>query len=258
MGICRETFAAKYGLTYRVWSSDQMNWAAQDNALYLEDYYQDLERLQVPKEVLEILQALVDEHPGIMLADLRSVAASGGISADLIHIAIARHDLYVDLASYRLSEPHYAPVFRQKETTQTTLSLNNHDLLLLETSAVSSLTPEGQTFLEAASERDLHTALFRNRVLHPEQYDDEEQERTKEERAAVPKRTRQYWQQQYREAEIEYGSGFIGLLPRYRNCGGNRQIAQEVITLIWITGVRPCVTQRSKIPKSKCGMIPLM
>src|SRR5260370_21661073 len=38
-----ETFAAKYGLTYHVWSSDQINWIVQDNAIYLEDYYQDLE-----------------------------------------------------------------------------------------------------------------------------------------------------------------------------------------------------------------------
>jgi hypothetical protein len=30
-----EAYAAKYGLTYRVWTSDQVNWAAQDNALFL-------------------------------------------------------------------------------------------------------------------------------------------------------------------------------------------------------------------------------
>jgi len=32
-----EAFAAKYGLSYQVWSSDQINWAAQENALFLED-----------------------------------------------------------------------------------------------------------------------------------------------------------------------------------------------------------------------------
>ena len=167
-----------------------------------------------------------------MLADLRSIATGEGISADFINIAIAKHDLYVDLTAYRLSEPQRAPVYRQKEATQVAVSLNNQDWHPLEASVVSSLTLEGQTLLEYASERDLQTALFRNRVIHPEQYDDEEQGRTKKERAAVPKRTRQYWQQQYREAETKYGSGFIGLLPRYRNCGGNRQITKEVITLI--------------------------
>jgi putative transposase len=227
-----ETLAAKYGLTYRVWSSDQINWAAQDNALYLEDYYQDLERLQVPKEILETIIGLVNEHPGIILADLKSIAAGTGISADLIHIAIAKHDLYVDLSHSRLSEPQRVPVYLHKETPLAALSLTNHDVFPLETVAVSSLTLEGQTLLETASERDLQTALFRNRVLHPEQYDDEEQERTSKERSAVPKRTRQYWQQQYREAEMKYGSGFLGLLPHYHNCGGKRQITEEVIALI--------------------------
>src|SRR6266567_3331954 len=112
-----ETFAAKYGLTYRVWSSDQINWAAQDNALYLEDYYQDLERLQIPKEILEILYRFVDEYPGIILADLRDVALAEGISADLINIAIAKHDLYIDLATYRLSEPWRTPVFHTRPLT---------------------------------------------------------------------------------------------------------------------------------------------
>src|SRR5713226_6747995 len=35
-----EAFAAKYGLTYQVWSSDTINWSTQENALFLEDYYQ--------------------------------------------------------------------------------------------------------------------------------------------------------------------------------------------------------------------------
>jgi putative transposase len=229
-----EAHATKYGLSYRVWSSDQINWVAQDNTLYLEEYYQDLERLHVPEEILESLYRLVDEHPGIMLADLRAAALDEGISADLIHIAIARHDLYVDLASYRLSEPYRTPVFRRKEVAPVTVSLpgNHQDVVSPKPLAVSSLTPEGQTLLECASEHDLVTALFRNRVIHPEQYDDEEQTQTEEERAAVPARTRRHWQKLYREAETKYGSGFLGLLPQYHNCGGNRKIEPAVITLI--------------------------
>src|SRR5713101_1093664 len=50
-----EAFAAKYGLSYQVWSSDQINWAAQENALFLEDYYQDLDRLTVEDQILAIL-----------------------------------------------------------------------------------------------------------------------------------------------------------------------------------------------------------
>ena len=36
------------------------------------------------------------------------------IPADLINIAIARHDLYVDLGRYRLSEPHIPLSFARR------------------------------------------------------------------------------------------------------------------------------------------------
>ena len=40
------------------------------------------------------------------------------------------------------------------------------------------------------------------------------------------------WRRLYREAEVRYGSGFIGLLPRVAVRGGQRHIAPEVIALI--------------------------
>jgi putative transposase len=224
-----ETFAATYGLKYRVWSSDQINWIAQDNAIYLEDYYQNLEQLHVPEQPLAVLFQLVDEQPGIMLADLREAAED--IPADLINIAIARHNLSVDLGRYRLSEPAHTPVFRQENSTPDPV-LNDHELPCLPTEASSRFTPEGQALFEHAKEADFAIAVFRNRVIHPEQYDDEEQMRTAEARAAVPARTRRRWQQWYRQAETIYGNGFLGLLPRYHNCGGNRKISAEVIDLI--------------------------
>ncbi len=228
-----EAFAAQYGLTYRMRSSDQINWAAQDNWLYLEDYYQDLEKLTVADADLETLWQIVDKHPSMSLADLR-IAASV-VSSDRINIAIAKHALYVDLATYRLSEPWHAPVFRnrhlarayarpkvQEDTSFAPPALTEHP----------SITLEGRELLERASDIDLATAVFRNRVIHPGHYDDDEQRQTAEARVAVPARTRQYWQQLYRDAETRYGSGFLGLLPRYHNCGGNRKIDPEVISLI--------------------------
>ena len=86
--------------------------------------------------------------------------------------------------------------------------------------------------LEQAKDADLATAVLRNRVIHPEQYDDEEQARTAEARTAVPARTRRRWQQWYREAETTYGNGFLGLLPQYHHGGGNRKIEASVIDLI--------------------------
>ncbi len=229
-----EAFAAKYGLTYQVWSSDQINWAVQENSLFLEDYYQDLERLNVPETTLEILHRQVSDHPGITLADLHE--ASPDVPADLINIAIAKHALYVDLSRYRLSEPWHTLVFRTRSlaraSTQASVQEANASPVSLPTESVSRILPEGRELLERASDVDLATAIFRNRVIHPELYDDDEQTQTMNARAAVPARTRQRWQGRYRDAEAQYGSGFLGLLPRYHNCGGQRKISSEVIALI--------------------------
>src|SRR5579863_330797 len=71
-----EAYAASFGLTYKVRSSDQINWAAQDNWLYLDDYYQDLARLKISQENLKILYGIVDAAPGITLSDLRREASA--------------------------------------------------------------------------------------------------------------------------------------------------------------------------------------
>jgi len=272
-----EAFAAKYGLFYHIYASDQVNWAAQDNWLFLEDYYQDLERLHVPETTLEILYRQVSEHPGMTLADLRE--ASPDVPADLSNIAIASHVLYVDLSRYRLSEPWRVPVFPSRKSaraavhhskqtgdqdsspprvtaltgtivswagqqwqiseaspTNITLTCEGSDPFALARSAFdtlvqdgkivlhSSLAPsnftlEGQELLAAARDVDLATAVFRNRVIHPEQYNDDEQRQITERATTIPARTKRYWRQQYREAEDQYGSGLIGLLPQFMRRG---------------------------------------
>src|SRR5947209_12809542 len=171
-----EAYAAKYGLAYRVWISDQVNWAAQDNALFLEDYDQDLERLVVPEGALAVLTQVVKEHPGILLSDLH---VQTRVPADLINIAIARHDLYVDVATYRLREPWRTPVFLHRQAARTFSPSQEHEN---EAAVASSLpvtpanfTEEGRAVLEQASDTDLAMALFRNRVINPDQYDDDEQ-----------------------------------------------------------------------------------
>lgn len=226
-----EAFAAKYGLTYQVWSSDNINWAIQENALFLEDYYQHLDHLVVENQTLAILHRLVEEHPGMLLSDLQALSE---ISTDLINIAIARHDLYVDLAIYRLSETWRTPVFRSKLLARASVQVRDQSSEMLRHSEerASFITPEGQTLLEYASDVDLATAVFRNRVIHPNDYQDDAQTQTAEMRAAIHLRTKQRWQQRYREAETQYGSGFLGLLPGYHNCGGARRISEEAISLI--------------------------
>jgi len=227
-----EAFAAKYGLTYQVWASDQINWAAQENALFLEDYYQDLDRLTVKDQTVAILFRLVEEHPGIFLSDLQRVSE---IPADLINIAIARHDLYVDLATYRLSEPWRTPVFRSQRQARARPKPQAKEETVTCSNAAespSSLTPKGQELLDLAREVDLATALFRNRIINPDHYHDDEQAQVNARAETIPTRTKRRWQMLYREAEHLYGSGLIGLLPKVAKSGRKRTIPDEVSDLV--------------------------
>ncbi len=227
-----EAFAAKYGLSYQVWSSDQTNWAAQENALFLEDYYQDLDRLTVEDQALALLVRLVEEHPGIFLSELQ---IASGIPADLINIAIARHDLYVDLATCRLSEPWRTPVFRSQRQARASVKPQAKEVTVTRSNAdenPSSLTPEGQELLDQAREVDMMVAIFRNRVINADHYHDDEQAQVNTRAETIPTRTKRRWQMRYREAEHCYGSGLIGLLPKVVKSGRKRTISDEVSDLV--------------------------
>jgi len=245
-----EAFAARFGLTYTVRASDEINWVAQDNWLYLEDYYQDLEALHVPDAALEALHRIVDETPGITLTDLRFAAAaslSDGDHADHINIAIALHHLYVDLNRYRLTAPDRTPVYRDQETAWAyvyrgpgadDLGIDAHPVVIEDgqevewdgkmwrmavgateitlirekavfpmvrtafealveagkivgvvTSTRSGLTEQGEELLACAREQDHAVAIFRNRVINPEDYDDDEQDSNAAARLKIPNRT---------------------------------------------------------------------
>ncbi len=110
--------------------------------------------------------------------------------------------------------------------------VNDGKIVGVQTKTRFSITPAGQDVLDAARPADLATAQFRNRVIHPDQYDDEEQERLGSRVAAIPARTKRDWRRWYREAELTYGSGLIGLLPRFTRCGRKRRIAAPIIELI--------------------------
>ncbi len=285
-----EAAAGRLGLTYQVRASDQINWVIQDNWQILEDYYQDLERLTVAQEALLVLSHLVDQLPGITLADLHRAAPH--IPTDWVNIAIAKRLLYVDVLSHRLAERERTPVYRDEATaractyrthvspeqgtlahpvvleqgqqvswdghpwtivniTETEMTLISQrgipfslartafEALVKESKIIgsavpmpSSFTEVGRVRLERASEQDLATAIFRNRVIHPQDYDDDEQACEAAKIVAVPERTNYHWRRLYREGEITYGSGFIALLPSYSHCGGTRKLEPAVITLM--------------------------
>jgi putative transposase len=83
----------------------------------------------------------------------------------------------------------------------------------------ANFTPAGAALLDQAREVDLAAAVFRNRIINPDQYADDAQAQLAARAAAIPARTKRFWRHLYREAEREYGSGLIGLLPQFAHCG---------------------------------------
>jgi len=75
-------------------------------------------------------------------------------------------------------------------------------------------------------------AIFRNRVIHPEDDDDDEQARSTAARLKLSGRTMREWRRRYRDGEIRYGSGYLGLLPSHINCGGGRKLTDDHLALI--------------------------
>ena len=108
-----QAYAAQLGLTYRVFSSAEINWTAQRNWAYLTDYF-DGSCPTVDHATLRRVLSVVAQEPGIRLAQLQE-RLSGLVSADDLNILIATARLFVDLGIYALAEPEYVPVFRDPE-----------------------------------------------------------------------------------------------------------------------------------------------
>src|SRR5260370_41753893 len=102
---------------------------------------------------------------------------------------------------------------------------------VVQTAPRFSVSPAGQDVLSLARPTDLATAQFRNRVIHPDQYDDDEQARIAERAAAIPARTKRDWRRWDREAELTHGSGLIGLVPRFTRGARKRRIAAPALSL---------------------------
>jgi transposase InsO family protein len=98
-----EVFAAKYGLSFSVRSSESTDWIKYQNLIFLEDYF-DGPEIDIPGPITEAVTKTIQETPGITLGELlKSVT---GVTPDSIHFLIARFLIYTDLSSALLTEPH--------------------------------------------------------------------------------------------------------------------------------------------------------
>jgi putative transposase len=110
-----EEFAAKFGLSYRVRSSRNINWIFQRNIHFLEDYYR-AETPFVSEDSRAAVRAVVTNEPGLTLAELLHSIESI-TSRDDVFTLIADGGLYVDIYKAPLVEPEKVQVFSSKQAS---------------------------------------------------------------------------------------------------------------------------------------------
>jgi putative transposase len=104
-------YAAQFGFDFYIQSDDQFNWVLYRNITFLEDYYRS--RIEtINASSVQLIQAIVQEQPGITLWELRNEALE--VSADEIYSLITSEKIYVDLKANLLVEPERCRVFHNQ------------------------------------------------------------------------------------------------------------------------------------------------
>ena len=105
-----EQAVSPLGFFYRIRCADDINWVANRNIVFLEDYLRP-ERLVVPQDVAATITSLVAATPAISLRQLLEQVRAHGLEADPVYALIVLHRIYVDLSVVALAEPERVLVF---------------------------------------------------------------------------------------------------------------------------------------------------
>jgi len=115
-----EAYAAQFGLTYRVFSSAEIDWTAIENLRFLADYLRKAPP-PVPADIALAIRTAVMSQPGIRLSNLITTLHRG--KADHIYQLILTHHLYVDLQAYRLTDYDHVQIFLDQGQAQSYATL---------------------------------------------------------------------------------------------------------------------------------------
>jgi len=107
-----EEYAAKYGLTYCVRSSSELNPIYVRNLNFLEDYLRD-PHLQIDQTALKVMRDLFSEEPVMTLKALLE-----HVEAQHIYSALLLKYLYVDLNAAPLADSEYVHIFRDEQVAR--------------------------------------------------------------------------------------------------------------------------------------------
>jgi transposase InsO family protein len=108
-----EKYAKELGLFFQVWEDTQLNWILHRNLQFLEGYYRSLS-YQVKETIVAVIISIATQKPGISLTELINSAEE--VSRDDINFMILQEKIYIDLATFLLSDPEHCRVFKDRQT----------------------------------------------------------------------------------------------------------------------------------------------
>jgi putative transposase len=115
-----EAYAAQFGLTYRLFSSGEIEWTYIQNLRFLGEYLRGSPPPVLPDVALAI-RTMVMSQPGIRLRNLITALHRG--KADDIYQLILTHQLYVDLQAARLTDYEHVQVFLDQDQAESYAAL---------------------------------------------------------------------------------------------------------------------------------------
>ena len=113
-----EEYAARYGLTYTVRSSSELNPIYVRNLNFLEDFLRDPD-LRVDEAALKLMRELFAEEPVMTLKALLE-----HVEAQHIYSALLLKHFYVDLNACPLADSEYVHIFRDEEAANAYIILS--------------------------------------------------------------------------------------------------------------------------------------
>ena len=136
-----EEYAKACGLSFRIRTSDEIDWTLQRNIRFLEDYLIS-ENTDVSQTRKDLIVNLVAEKPGIDLERLLNMNLDFG--ADDIYHLLAQNEIYADIKTCLITDFDKFSLYRSKEISDAFSNMTNtnvKDILNVSTLNIYPLQP---------------------------------------------------------------------------------------------------------------------
>ena len=279
-----EEYARTYGLSFRIRTSDEIDWILQRNIRFLEDYLIGNNN-DVSTTKKDLIINLVAEKPGISLERLLNMNLN--FHADDIYHLLAQNEIYADIQAALITDFDKFPIYQNKQTSDAFYNMSSsnvknilnvstlnifplqHLLWSAEPCSILSINDSSISIMNGEREIKIPHALF-EKLYHEGTIkpiiDSNNETSTSEEAlerilSASPKsleeanhklavlqshwngisleelkvspRTFRDWTKKYKDAESQFGNGFVGLITKRNNQGNReRKLPPEVIELM--------------------------